>query len=408
MLGKIAAIMKKENSKINIPAEDYKNPKTIKENFENLVKEKARIEKNLELVANIGKIITSTLNISQILKGIEEQIVARFGYDGSTTSIVSKRNNALECISKTDTTLTEKEVNEAKERYKIDLKNGKGVGRECVLTGKIIIVDDADRDIRTNKKVLTKGIKKYVTIPIKFGDEIVGTFSVHYKTMKKKFDPKNIDLLEIIANFIGNAIHNAYEYRETEKKAIKSEEEAVTDELTGLYNYRGFRRYLDEIVEHVFNRDRDTVSLIITDIDFFKQYNDTYGHPKGNELLKQLAQIFRENSRENIRPDKKRKYNKDIISRYGGEEFAIILPYTRRDDALKLADRLRKLVKEAEFEGEEVLPLKDLTISMGIAELPYDAQDTRGLILRADQALYNSKRLGRNRISIYEEKVRSL
>lgn len=387
--------------------EEYENPKTIKENFENLVKEKAEIEKNLELVANIGKIITSTLDLPEIVKRIEKQVVARFGYHGSTTSIVNKKKNRLEAISKIDTTLTEREVNEAKERYKIDLKNGKGVGRECVLTGKTIIIEDADEDIRTNKKVLTKGIKKYVTIPIRFGNEIIGTFSVHYRTMKKKIDPKNIDLLEIIANFIGNAIHNAYEYRKTEEKAIKSEVEAITDELTGLYNYRGFRRYLDEIVEHVFDRDRDIISLIITDIDFFKQYNDAYGHPKGNEVLKQLGQIFRGNSRKNIRPDIEKEYNKDIIARYGGEEFAIICPYTRRDNALKLANRLRKLVQEEKFGGEEILPFKKLTLSMGIAELPYDAQDARGLILRADEALYNSKRLGRNRISIYEEKFRS-
>ena len=400
--------MKKEKYKTDISIKEYENLKRIEQNFRLLIQEKEKTEKNLELVANIGKIITSTLDLHQILKGIEEQVVARFGYDGSTISIVNRSKNTLEAISKINTTLTEKEVNEAREKYKIDLRKGKGVGRECILTGKTIIVEDADRDLRTNKKVLTKGIKKYVTIPIKFGDEIMGTFSVHYKTMKKKFDPKNIDLLQIIASFIGNAMHNAYEHRETEEKAIKSEEEAITDELTGLYNYRGFRRYLDEIVEHVFHRDRDSVSLIITDVDFFKHYNDAHGHPSGNELLKQLAQIFRANSRENIRPDIKRKYHKDIIARYGGEEFTIILPYTRRDDALKLANRLRQLVQEAKFEGEEILPFKKLTLSMGIAELPCDAPDARGLILRADEALYNSKRLGRSKISIYEQKIRSL
>ena len=137
-----------------------------------------------------------------------------------------------------------------------------------------------------------------------------------------------------------------------------------------------------------------TISLIVLDLDNFKNYNDTHGHPKGDELLKKVADILRENVRE-----------VDILARYGGEEFCVICPETDKKGALALAGRLRERVAETTFIGGERQPLGRVTISLGVASYPLDKEDLEGLFEAADQALYRAKQGGRDRISAYDRKL---
>lgn len=162
---------------------------------------------------------------------------------------------------------------------------------------------------------------------------------------------------------------------------------AITDGLTGLYNRRYFEERLDEEIHRSRRYDRP-MSIIMIDIDFFKQFNDTCGHLKGDDVLRQLSHILQDHSRET-----------DITARYGGEEFVMILPETSLESSRMLGERIRQAVDKAVFEGEERISAKKITVSIGVSCLTddeggYDALD------RADRALYKSKQAGKNLVTV--------
>lgn len=174
--------------------------------------------------------------------------------------------------------------------------------------------------------------------------------------------------------------------RELESANERLKELATTDGLTGLYNFRHFE---DIIQMEIMRSQRIPVplSLLMIDVDHFKQYNDRHGHPEGDKVLRILAALIRERVR-----------TTDVPCRYGGEEFTVILPGTSRTDASILAEILRKRVEEHPFDGEEEQPTGSLTISIGVATFPDQAVDETDLIREADKAMYEAKKAGRNRV----------
>ena len=132
-------------------------------------------------------------------------------------------------------------------------------------------------------------------------------------------------------------------------------------------------------------------SLAMIDIDNFKEYNDRHGHLQGDEVLKQAAEIFREQIR-----------NSDIAARYGGEEFVVVMPETGKELALLVGEKLRRAFAEYPFPLQDTQPGGRLTISMGIATFPQDAACARELVDMADKALYLAKREGRNRVAVWD------
>jgi two-component system, cell cycle response regulator len=165
---------------------------------------------------------------------------------------------------------------------------------------------------------------------------------------------------------------------------------ASTDGLTDLYNHRTFQERLAQEVDRA-NRYARPLSLVMIDVDNFKIYNDTYGHPHGDMVLRELARLLREMSR-----------TSDIVARYGGEEFALILPETDRVRAQRIGHRLREQVEHHPFPGEEGLPGGALTISVGVAT--HTLTGTKEALLQnADAALYRAKHAGRNRVCVAGE-----
>ncbi len=164
------------------------------------------------------------------------------------------------------------------------------------------------------------------------------------------------------------------------------ERKAIIDELTGVYNRRYFEAKLeDELI--LAKRFRSNLCLIIFDIDYFKKINDTYGHQAGDSVLQELALTA-----------KSLMSSVDSLCRYGGEEFAIILPETRIEQAIDLAEKLRSEIEEHIFYiGDKII---NVTISAGIAEYPTHALLKQGLIEKADKALYYAKNTGRNNIKL--------
>ena len=168
---------------------------------------------------------------------------------------------------------------------------------------------------------------------------------------------------------------------------------AITDGLTGLYNVRHMKRVLGEEVKRSVRYARP-LSFIMLDIDFFKAYNDMHGHPRGDEVLRILAGLLQQNTRA-----------VDSVVRSGGEEFSVLIPVVSRQEAYSMAERIRRVVQDHVFPYEEDQPEGNLTVSMGVASLPEDAQDGEELIERADRALYRAKQTGRNRVCLYEPEL---
>ena len=160
---------------------------------------------------------------------------------------------------------------------------------------------------------------------------------------------------------------------------------ATTDGLTDLYNHRYFQDQMKMNVEHS-KRYETNFSLIIIDIDFFKKFNDTYGHQSGDAVLRQVAQILKRNVRAT-----------DIVCRYGGEEMSIILPNTGKDEAQMTAEKICKIVSEKQFKLNNDKETH-VTISLGVSTYPFDGETPTNLIDAADKRLYNAKNNGRNQV----------
>jgi len=189
------------------------------------------------------------------------------------------------------------------------------------------------------------------------------------------FTSERLELLGIIASQAAISLENA--------KLFKL---ATIDGLTGLVVPRYFHLLLDNEIERSRRFDRP-VSLLMIDIDNFKQFNDTYGHLQGDEALKSVAQLLRDNIR-----------RIDVAARYGGEEFVLILPETNAEQALEAGEKIRRGI-EAQCIPYDRSQLQ-VTVSIGVATIPYHALEKKSLIASADEALYTSKRNGKNRITV--------
>ncbi|EPY2275880.1 bifunctional diguanylate cyclase/phosphohydrolase [Clostridium sporogenes] len=179
-------------------------------------------------------------------------------------------------------------------------------------------------------------------------------------------------------------------YVKVENQHIKKLESlANKDGLTDVYNHRFFHDALSkEVIE--CEEKNEALSMLFIDIDYFKHYNDLYGHQKGDKVLKTIGEILKNNTREG-----------DIVARYGGEEFAILLPNTSEEEAINIAEKIRRKIEYTYFEGEENQPNGNLTVSMGISVYPYKAKSDMELIKSADDALYRAKFFNKNRVEAY-------
>ncbi len=186
-------------------------------------------------------------------------------------------------------------------------------------------------------------------------------------------------VLQAVSSELVVAVENSQLYKLTRRLAI-------TDELTGLHNYRHLQNRLDEEIERA-RRYRKDVSLLMIDADDFKRFNDTHGHIAGDRALAEFGDLLRSRVRE-----------VDLVARYGGEEFSVVLPETDAAGAFVVAEKIREAVAHHEFEDAEGTRGPRLTVSVGVATFPAHAQDRESLLRQADGALYSAKHGGKNRV----------
>ncbi|MEW5854469.1 MAG: diguanylate cyclase, partial [Myxococcota bacterium] len=222
------------------------------------------------------------------------------------------------------------------------------------------------------------GMEAVRIVPFLEKNESVGVLVV--AAQKKLAFPRDVDeRLQVTADMAAMGVANARLYARMERMA-------TTDGLTGLLNHRTFQERFSEVLKRA-SRYKRTVALILTDIDHFKNVNDTYGHPVGDEVIRRVASVLKTQIR-----------TTDIVARYGGEEFAVVMDETDANGCLQMAERIRQAVSK-EVVTTDMGPLK-VTLSLGVAAYPTHGTEKHHIIERADQALYVAKHNGRNRAVI--------
>ncbi len=255
----------------------------------------------------------------------------------------------------------------------------------AVVERKPFIVYNASEDYRCDQKfVALLMLKRYVVVPFIIKEQPLGVLLADRQEgfSEGAISEDELPILSVFANQAGMAIENARLYNQIE-------ELAVTDSLTNLNNRRFFAEaYLGELSRlDRYERHEQVLSLIMIDVDHFKNYNDTSGHQAGDQVLIELGQILKGTLRK-----------VDVVARYGGEEFIIMLPVTDKKKAMMLAERLRVAVESFPFEFGDKQPLGRVTISAGVATFGEDGMTEKDLIAAADEQLYRAKQAGRNRI----------
>ena len=267
----------------------------------------------------------------------------------------------------------------------ISIEETPGILSLSIKEKKPYIIEDAGRDQRVEPPLVNLlKLKSFGVIPIVVKNKPLGTLVVSQSNLKRKITEDDFAPLLLFANQVGIAIENAKLHKETEELTI-------VDELTQIYNQRHFQRRLPQDIE-LTRRYTHFLSLAMLDIDDFKHYNDTNGHLAGDKLLKQLSQILTGNLRRT-----------DAAFRYGGEEFAVILPATSPEGALIKLEKVRKEIENFPFEYREKQPGGKVTVSIGVATYPIDTKNAQDLINYADKALYRAKATGKNRIYMYRD-----
>ncbi len=220
--------------------------------------------------------------------------------------------------------------------------------------------------------------EELVLVPLKAKDKVNGIILADNFITQKPITKDDLRMLIMLANQAGLAIENSQLF---EKTVIR----AHSDYLTELWNHGHFQYLLSTSLEKA-KATSSPLSLLLLDIDNFKIYNDTLGHQAGDMILKELALLLKNQSRK-----------MDYACRYGGEEFAIVLPLTDKKEAFLIAERLRENIARHSFAHQEILPNKNLTVSIGLASFPEKGLSPSELIASADKALYQAKHQGKNK-----------
>ena len=266
-------------------------------------------------------------------------------------------------------------------------------------------LDDPDLDPEVREQLLDWGEQASLMVPMVVGQDVVGALEVSEAQTPRRFTPDEIDLCTALGEQAAAAIRNAQLYRQLRDQNHQLEEQkriielqATTDGLTGLYNHRHF---FDRLRAEVTRAQRYglVLSLLMLDLDDFKRINDRFGHPAGDQVLRAVSNVLCGQLRHNL----------DIPARYGGEEFAVILPHTGTqetaadlaDGARASAERIRRAIADMEMQLAEDGTPTHITTSVGLAMLPAHAADAEELVSKADQALYEAKRGGKDRVVVF-------
>jgi len=269
---------------------------------------------------------------------------------------------------------------------KVALAPGEGLAGKVAQHGRPLVVSDLQADERFHRKSRRRYRSgTFLILPVTAGNRVIGVINLADKA-GGTYTSEDLKTLMSVVGHASLALQRSDLYLMTKELQKIS----TTDPLTQLLNRRYFQRRSQEEILRA-QRHKSPLSLLMLDLDDFKHYNDTHGHPAGDSLLIAVSQGIREAVR-----------NIDVVSRFGGEEFAILSPQTRTAEALIVAERVRDAVQSRPFPHREMQPLGTISLSAGVATFPDQAASLQELLDNADRALYRAKGAGKNQVMLYQ------
>ncbi|HEX9779291.1 MAG TPA: sensor domain-containing diguanylate cyclase [Geopsychrobacteraceae bacterium] len=324
----------------------------------------------LREIIDIAQVVVSTLDLNEVLQRILRMTRALVDVPAGSIALYDKAGHSMELHAAEGLSDTFK----ARKTWRIE----QGCLTQTILDqGGLFVVEDTARvSFFTNPLAIEEGIRSVIAVPLVMHGETVGILYLD-DFVPRSFSPEKLELLTIIASFAALSIVNARLHQQTRQLA-------ATDGLTGLYNYRQFKAVLNQELQRA-QRYRHPLALIMLDIDNFKIINDSCGHPFGDRILTRIASTLCELFR-----------GVDLVFRYGGEEFTVLLPEANLSQAVSAAERTRARLAEMAIDwpaGEEQLRV---TASAGVVTYPEDGSTPESLLDAVDALLYQAKHDGKN------------
>jgi diguanylate cyclase (GGDEF)-like protein len=331
-----------------------------------LYDEVKRARDELSVLYEAAKAISSSLEMESVLETLVQVTCRAFGYEYGAILLVEERTGEL---------VVEATHGYAPATRGYRVPSGRGITGWVRQTGKAEFVRDVRDDPRyigVNPQAVAE-----IAVPLISEGRVIGVFNVE-STRQAALGERDLNILTALAGYATIAIQNARLFAQTEQLA-------TTDGLTGLFNHRHLHQAMERMLERCRREDRP-LALIMLEIDNFKRYNDTYGHQRGDEVLRIVADLLRKGSRAT-----------DVVARYGGDEFMIVLPDTAKETAGDVGERLRRAIQAYPFHlGENIVT--NVTLSVGVAATPDDGETVDALVDAVDRAQYSAKRSGGNKV----------
>jgi diguanylate cyclase (GGDEF)-like protein len=279
----------------------------------------------------------------------------------------------------------DRELNEVIRQVRFPIEKDFGVLPKTVIqdTPYLIAKEDVGHEL-SDMRLRNLSFGQFAVVPLRGKEHVIGALMVDNVSTKKKIEEADVRRLMMLANHGGLALENAKTFSDM---VITSQQ----DSLTKLWNHGHFQKTLTEAIKES-RMTKKEMSLVLFDVDDFKMYNDSFGHQTGDRALEFISRTAKTVMRRN-----------DCLARYGGEEFAAIFPGTSREEALKMAERLRGIIEKETSAAWQTIAPKTITVSAGVATFPEDADEKEKLIYCADAALYEAKRSGKNQVRVYRK-----
>jgi diguanylate cyclase (GGDEF)-like protein len=339
--------------------------------------ETERSKLQIESIYESSRQLAKLMSLEQIIEKILSIVREILGHKNFSILLLSPEGDALELRAK----IEGGKITRYDQTQRFNLTGVWGEVVRNAASERVLDVQSDPREVLGEKK----DTRAQLSVPLVVGGKVFGILNSESQNVGQFLD-QDEKTLTILANHAALAIENFQLHS-------KTEELTVIDELTGASNYRYFRQKLDEEFKRA-KRYGQALSLIMMDIDWFKRCNDTYGHRFGNQVLRELVRISSKHVRD-----------VDVLCRYGGEEFVVILPQTNKEDARQIAERIRVAVGQQLIELDKIK--SRVTVSIGVATFPEDAEEPDQLIEKVDQALYQAKGQGKNRVCTQQPLVES-
>ncbi|NJD56495.1 MAG: sensor domain-containing diguanylate cyclase [Nitrospirae bacterium] len=333
----------------------------------------AGMKKELDFFEEVNRTLTSSLELGAVLRTIMKKTKTLVQAEACSILLIDEETGDLVFEKTTGKKETKKKIR--RERLKIGEGIAGWVAREHVP----VIVPDVSKDPRFNPRIDMETdfkTKSIMCVPIQNKGNILGVLEIVNKTNNEPFTKDDLALILRIVDHAAIAIERSSLYQ-------KMAEMSVTDDLTKLFNTRYLNRTL-EIELTRATRHHTSLSLIFMDVDHFKNINDNYGHLVGSKLLVEMGQLLLKSLR-----------TVDIVARYGGDEFVMVLPQTSPKNALQIAERIRRSIEHNVFMKKDGYSFK-VTASFGVASYPESAKSKDELMKLADEAMYRVKNQTRN------------